>query len=740
MAQYRLKWGLADGTGEVTINGVTNPSNILYIDEGTTVNVSIVLDAGFVAVEWFLNNTSINTTLSFSFTMPSRDSLLKGVISGTYAPIDDYGVKYTYNKKTINGDDFKIEIEEFGYGGVPEERPLESARYIFGSRGVDIVAARIVPSRLQLKVVANSSTLNYDEFLTGDNRKFRCRLYLKGEANAFFTGFISPNQISYDDTDNDYSLSLTAVDGMANLGYQNGNVGRWFSRFPASAALSGALNQTFIVKRGLSIACSLWESRMDLSDSPFPQFWISEACLFQDGDALKYLGAGGYTNEYLTLDKIVERITTPFTGRVYLWRDRFYFSRLADYNGTTIKYFDFDTDGQPNGSTTLNNDFTFSCINGASGGNSKPNIVKKIAYNDFRATLKLGVLQPTTKTADIDYTFVDIEDWGLTPPTATPPNVYRLTRWDYKQATWSDQPSSVPTGEIALVQYANGRNFDGCKIWTTTATTGVNDPNISYIELGSKDYGENISIVQEASNVFDVSIKYLLEPVSSSSPNRPTDHAFGMQIQVGSNYLERTGAETFGWTSTPTIMEFQFQDERVFNELSIEKIVVPESGELFVRLYQAICNSGARHEYALVLQDFKMKIEQNEALVNEEVSVRGQTDVGWNLVYREIDTYQGDAITIESTSALRLNTPPDYPVSESWTRDGIESLELLQVIVQDVANVKGVQPQRQVYGITADEPDPRRTVLYDGSRYIVTHIDYNLFKDEWKVELTEKIE
>ena len=135
-----------------------------------------------------------------------------------------------------------------------------------------------------------------------------------------------------------------------------------------------------------------------------------------------------------------------------------------------------------------------------------------------------------------------------------------------------------------------------------------------------------------------------------------------------------------------------------------------------------------------------MKIDQNSALVNEEISWKGISDVGWNLVYDEIETYQGDALTIESTSALRLNIPPSYPVSETWTRDGIESLKLLQAVVVSTANAKGFQPQRQIYGVTIDEPDPRRGVSYIGSKWIITYIAYDVWKKQWDVELTEKLD
>ena len=741
MAQYRFQLQIIDGTGEAFVDGspVVNPS---YYDAGTPLSVSITLDAGFNSVEWFANNVSIGTSLSFTYFMPNQDVRIKAVLSGTYAPVDGYQLKYTYNKVNRLGESFKIEIEEDGFAGVPEEREIVSAVYYIGSRGVDIVKQDLVSSRLVMNLV---DTDGYDDFLTGDNRQFRCRMYLNGDTEPFFTGFISPNQISYQLSTENVGIQITAIDGTGGFGYERANPFRWSGRSNAGVALSGALNQTYQDKRSLNIACSLWETRMDDTLSPFVQYIPSEACYYEDGDRLKYQGAGGYTNQYLFLDEMIERMTNIFVGRVYLWRDQWYFTRFEDYLGADIKYFNFDKDGVVTGSMTLPNKVTYQCINGTNGDFNKPQVDKSVAYNEFTATLELGVLSPSVDTADIDYAFDRTEDWSLSSPTATPPNVYRLTRWQYNNAQFSGQPSSRPTGTEALVQYASDAQFNGCKIWGTTSELGVNDTNISSISLSSRSYGADLSILQEIGNVFTISIEFLLQSVFSASPRRFGVFAFGMRVQLGNQYLERTSADEFGWTATETDMEFDFPNEGEFNDLIISEVVAPETGELKVTLYQAICNgnSGDVNTYALVLRNFKIKIEQNKALVNEEIGVKGITDVGWNLVYPEIKTYQGDAETISSTSALRLidplATPPD-PVSENWTRDGIESLKLLQVIVQSVANIKGVQPQRQIFGVTAQEPNPTRSISYIGGTFILTYARFDVYKKEWQIELTELLD
>lgn len=736
MAEYRLKAGYIGGTGTLTVTGASGA--FAYVEEGTSLTLTMALDAGFTTVNWYINNLFVNTGLTLNMVMPARDTSVRAEISGTYIPSDTYGLKYTYNKTDIEGTAFKVTIEEFAFVGASQERKLESVRFYWGERGADVVSAEVVPSRVVLNLVANTTTLSYDSMLTGDNRKYRVRVYINGEVNPFFTGFVSPNQIRYELSDKDFVFSMTAIDGMGALDYTRAEPNIWKATAPAIYGLAGVLNQTFKARRPVSVACSLWETRMNRTLSPFTQFIPSEACLFENGDVMKYQGPAGIVNQYLSCDTYLRRLTNIFTGRVYLWRERFYFTRLEDYRKPTIKYFDFDGLGDATGTRTLNNGATFPCINGADGIESNPEVVKSIAYNEFTAVLKLGVLQPSTKTADIEYSFEDVDDWYLTSPTATPPNTYRLNRWDYIKAIPSGQPTSVPSGDTALVQFASGSLFVGCKIWTTTTTAGVADPNISYIELSSQDYGTDLSIVQQASNVFTLSLEFLIQPVGENPATSYDGHAFGIMVKVGTKYLYRFNDTEFAWTSTVTVMQFPFLNQNQWNTLTIPEAVIPETGELTVRLYQLILNTGTRHQHALVMRKFQMKIEENSAMVNEEVSVKGTTNVGWNLVYPSKEIYQGDTESSESTSALKLNTLP-YPVSETWTRDGIESLKLLQFIVLDMANAKGVQPQRQIYGVTATEPDPTRSVSYLGSNFIINYIEYDVYRREWRLELTEQI-
>ena len=175
--------------------------------------------------------------------------------------------------------------------------------------------------------------------------------------------------------------------------------------------------------------------------------------------------------------------------------------------------------------------------------------------------------------------------------------------------------------------------------------------------------------------------------------------------------------------------------DNIIKKVTITDVIVPVDGVLTFTFFQLLALSTIGvNEYALLIRNFKLSLEENEALTLTELGVKGTTDLSYNLVYEDYNTYHGDAETSQSTSAMRYNDPPDYPVTENWGRDGSESLRLLQVVVQDLGNRLG-RPQLLLYGITADKPDPTRGVSYNGSQWAITYIEYDVYLDYWKVEL-----
>ena len=741
MASYRLIIGAAGGTGTITVDG--SPT-WRFVDEGTSLTIEIALDPGFVSVEWFQTpnyTTPISTATSFTFVMPSQDVKIRAEVSGTYAPIEDYGVRWTYNKSTINGEPFRVDIEEQFYGGLSEERQLVDVKYYWGTRGGDHLADRIIPSKCDLFLVANNTDLSYDELLTADSRKYRCRVYLNNEVDAFFTGFISPNQLTRLLVDYNYELKVTAVDGLGQLGQLRGVIQRYPSALVMSGVMSGALNQSFAFKRPLSMSSRVYETRMNRAESPFDQFWISDSCLYIDGDRAKYVDDVQVVNEVLFLDEIVERVSGIFVGRVYLWRDKFYFTRLDEYALPDLKYWDYDEDGVLVSETTKVNDGDFECIRG-DGGQDGAEETKSLSYNEFTAVLNLGVFDVGVRSGVMDFPF-DVDDWFKSSAVATPPDTYFLRRWGRIKAEYINQPSSRPTGDIAWVQYVT-EGFEGVKIWGTSTNQGLNDPNLSGIKVLSTNFGGDYILLKENANVISIEFEYTVQNVRVASPIIGSGaHQLAFEVKVGDDwYLSRVGstdAFEFVNTQATVVIDVPINSDNVVRKITISDVAVVSDGVLSFTFWQLLLKPQFtdQNEYALLLRNFKLNIEENESLTLTSIGVKGITDIGYNLVYDEYETYYGDAETALSTSALRLNQPlavPPYPVSERWSRDGVEDLSLLQVIVQDLGNRKG-KPQFLLFGITKDEPDPTRGVVYGGKNWIITYIEYDIYLEVWRVEL-----
>jgi hypothetical protein len=179
-------------------------------------------------------------------------------------------------------------------------------------------------------------------------------------------------------------------------------------------------------------------------------------------------------------------------------------------------------------------------------------------------------------------------------PVSPYPNTYHLNLWDYHNAIPSNQPSSVPSGNTALVQYVSDGSGEYCQIWTTTSNAGTSDANISWISANTNSTGGSIIIAQETANTISLTFKYWVERVGSSFPISPASgtHAVGLMVKIGNQYLFRDTTTTFDWTLTPTIMEFAVTAGSVWNSIAINNVVVPTDGQVEIRLYQLMCKSG----------------------------------------------------------------------------------------------------------------------------------------------------
>ena len=724
MAQYRLGYGYQSGGGVFTVNGVTPD---LHYEEGTILSLETTLDTGFVSVSWNISNgLATSTSNPFVYTMPARDIRININMSGEYAPINGYGLKYYSEFGSIEGDCRRLEIELDGYGGLSTEVDLGEVTFGHGNFGQDILTT-LIGSYLDFEILGGVT--DYDEFLEGGNRDYRVKFYYSNvDTVPFFVGYITPDFVSNIELPGQRLIKFTAFDGLKGFDSIRANVPLWISpRNIGHSAIIGALNQSFIEGRSTHFAVGIHEDRMNSAVNVFEQFYYPNSAEYNEGRFISYFDGDDFTNERLYLSDVIERMVNPFTCRVFLWRNEWWVVRIGELAKAAYTAFKYEADQTPESDVVVTNGLDVSCdIN-------NPERTAFRVFNEFNATLKLGVLDDSSKGAIID-SIQDVDDWFVGSVASAFPNIYKLRLWDYVRAIPIGQPSSVPSGTTAQVQYSPSNQ--SAKIWTSTTNAGLSDPNISWIELNSTAVGTSFTVAQETANKISISFEFMFLAVSGIDPRTFANYSVGIQVQIGTYYLYEISTDVYGFTLTPTIVTIQSPNSGVFNTVNITNLLVPIDGAVFTRLYQGICTSGTANQYALEYRKFQLKIEENEALTLADISVKGITDKPYSSVHPEYITFIGDAETNNSSSAIQLILSGN-PVSENWSRDGIESLPLLDIIVQEIANLKGIKKERIIGTVERMEVKPYQSVEYNGKLYMVNAIEFDTYRNSWKVELFE---
>jgi hypothetical protein len=67
----------------------------------------------------------------------------------------------------------------------------------------------------------------------------------------------------------------------------------------------------------------------------------------------------------------------------------------------------------------------------------------------------------------------------------------------------------------------------------------------------------------------------------------------------------------------------------------------------------------------------------------------------------------------------------------------VEELPLLDVITIELANLFGFRNRRIIGTLERVKPYPYQSVQYDGSLWMVVAIEWDTFRDKWKVDLFE---
>jgi hypothetical protein len=568
----------------------------------------------------------------------------------------------------------------------------------------------------------NANTINYLQFVNP----------------LFWEGYINNSTLTINEIGIKEVMQFTASDGLNSFGSKRVNE-QYFDGFSGNTFIGGffgALNQTFPLLRPINVACEIYETRLDTNDCVFEQILIPSNAVFTDGDIPLYLSSNGITeNTSVYISEFLESLLKPFLCRVFLWRNEFYIISLAEFSKDSYRLFNYNTDGSKEDISTITPGMDVSCKFTAGQRTGRP------VYTEFTGTLQLGVLDYSSRGGIYEEPF-SIDSWQFNLPNSSYPGTYQLRLWNYVSSIPSNQPSSYPTGtNPARIQYVSDSLGEYAKIWGTSSVNGTADLDISFIELDSTRVFTGIPIAQDLANTLSFQLEFIFEPRFGGDLPRPNTNA-GVMINIGSSYLSFDGVSTFTWVSTFTVMEFGMNSLYSWNKLDITNVVVPEDGNVIIRLYEVITtNASSVDKYTVGYRNMSLKIEENDAFATAEISEKFITDESYSNVYEDVKFNIGDVDTENSSSAIRLDLAGyGYPNSQAWSRDGVESAPLIQIFLQELANIKGKQNHRLILTLPRDaanplEIKPYQNIEYDGYYWMVIAMEVDLMANSWRLEL-----
>jgi hypothetical protein len=732
MAQYRFNWAIFGGTGTITVNG--NPPEQFY-EEGTSLTILGTFDSGFTFSSYNINNNFLSAiTNPWTFDMPSRDVKLAVNLTGTYAPSDaDYELKYFSETEDQSYQLIRLEIYEFGYTGSATQKDTAGFSFRWGNFGADEIQP-IVRSFFNFGLVGTRD--EFFEILEGGYRKWQVKVIIEG--NLFWEGYINNSTLTINEVGIKEVMQFTASDGLNSFDSKRVNE-QYFDGFSGNTFIGGffgALNQTFPILRPINVACEIYETRLDRNDGVFEQLLIPSNAVFTDGEVPLYTSSTQVIeNSSVYISDFLDSVLKPFLCRVFLWKNEFYIISLPELFKDSYRLFNYATDATREGITTITPGMDVSCKFTAGQRTGRP------VYTEFTATLKLGVLDYSSRGGIYEEPF-SIDSWQYNTQGTVYAGTYQLRVWNYVSAIPSNRPSSYPTGTTAArVQYVSDSIGEYAKIWGTSSVNGTTDLNLSFIELDSTRVNQSIPIAQDLANTLSFQLEFLFEPRFEGDLPRPNTNA-GVVINIGSSYLSFDGVNEFTWQNTFTIMQFPMDSLYAWNKLDITGVVVPEDGNVIIRLYEVITtNANSVDKYTVGYRNMSLKIEENDAFATAEISEKFVTDESYSNVYEDVKFNIGDVDTENSSSAIRLDLDGyGNPNSQLWSRDGVEELPLLQVFLQELANVKGKQNPRLILTLPRDaanplEIKPYQNIEYDGHYWMVVAMEVNLMANSWRLEL-----
>lgn len=734
---FRLRIGQQGGTGTISVNGdiisIAGQGGAVFLEAGVNHTITVILDPGFVSFSTISSRLPVFTSSPIVFEMPSADTSILFVISGEYAPVDGYGLKYQWDWFT-GSQARKLEIYEDGFGGLVSLREIQNLQYVWGNLG-DSMIKTLIGSKIVFDIIADGT--DFLEFLTGNNRKFQA-VYYHG-ADVVFTGYVNTDRITVPEQSGVYPITFEAVDGIKGFDStrfipQRSPQGVFGDA--ATRSLLGGLNQTFIDGRPVNVCADIFEDRMNSANCLYDNFKMPFAAFFEKGEAAKFSDGVRIVNEYLYVGEVLTRLANPFFCRIFLYMNEWYVIRLAEYRKDTMRFFRFLPDGTLDGVTNRANGDALAC---PTFGNASRE--GGLIYNEFTAILELGFFDEAAKGGIYTTSFA-LESWSIGPQSSTFAGYYKLrAAWEYVlMIPYTGLPLG-PSDALAEMMYVDADGGFGL-IFKSTSTAGINDPDISFIELVSTRSGTDLQIVQEGANTISVSVDFtafrFINPFSLPPPN-PATTFFGMRVKIGDNWLAYDNAtDVYTWELTATDMLFPlgtlgWGDNR--NTIRIVDVPVPATDKVEIRIYQMIITAGTRNLYSLGIQNFVLDVGQTEGLANAGINYKSETLQDYNRVYPDYITYIGDALTANSLSAIKLI---DDSVSELWTTSEVVSQPLQAIQVQELANFKGRRNLR-ILGKLYQSAFPVlwQRMDYDGSKWCVVYSKYSDKTDSCEIEMVQ---
>jgi len=669
--------------------------------------------------------------------MPSRDARLVFDISGEFAPVDGYGLKYFWDwKAKPNNEARRLEIYEDAFGGSAVEKRIQRLSYIWGNLGQEPTDT-FIGSKLVFDIIGFND--DFQEFLTGDNRKFRVEY--KHGTDVIFKGYVNTDRLLVQEKQGPFPMTFEAIDGIKSF-----ESFRFIPQITAGSlgvlspigVLLGALNQTFVDSRKVNIACDIYEDGMNNLNSLFTEFIVPFSAIYTDGEIAKFVDGERIVNETLFISEVVTRLVNPFLCNVFLWKNDWYVISIPELTKTSRRFFKFLTDGSLDETVTVTDTFELLCpVNSAWDGFANAQRESRLVYNEFTSILNLGVLDNSSKGGIFESPF-DIDDFVIMTTATTTAGALRLRSW------WS-YVNVIPTvdniigstnfneSEAIYVDESGGGHL---RIYKTTKPTGLADADISYIEASTASTGIEIGVVQEGANTIDFQIEYMIKGFITQ-PTNANGQFVGIMIRIGNNWLSYDDSDnTFDWELSENIMLFPSANYESFNTLRIANVVVPETANVVIRLYQTIntvnAAGSAQRNYSVSYRNLKFTVSETEGLANSSIAYKSITDSQYNRVYPDYDTWIGDALTANSLSAIKLLNDE---ASESWTDANNTSKPLQAIQVQTLANLYGRKNLRIFGKFYGGIPDPTMPIEYDGLIWKVTYFNHNSVENITEVEL-----